>query len=301
VPSTSCFAPAHTSATETKNPRTAVPLAIRQVFWRIVFIYMGSALFFGMTCPYNAEGLVGGASAAVKSPMTIAIQNAGWKGGVHLINAFIFITCLSACNSSIYIGSRTLLYMGQNKKAPKILGWTNKRGVPIPAIVLTNAFGALSLMKLSTGAGKAYSYIINLSGVSTFLVWGAISFIHIRFRTAWKKQGHSVSELPFKSALYPYNAYFGLVANIFLALIQGWATFSPFNAGNFVDAYILLPLFAIIWIGYKLVFKTHFWRSHEMDLMSGQRKDVDFVKDAVADFENGGRKPTLWRRLGKNF
>lgn len=190
--------------------------------------------------------------------------------------------------------------MGQNKKAPKILGWTNKRGVPIPAIVLTNAFGALSLMKLSTGAGKAYGYIINLSGVSTFLVWGSISFIHIRFRTAWKKQGHSVSELPFKSALYPWNAYFGVAANVFLALVQGWATFAPFNAGNFVDAYILLPLFGIIWIVYKLVFKTHFWRSHEMDLQSGQRKDLDFVKDSAAT-EYDGRRPSFWNRLGKNL
>lgn len=29
------------AATETKNPSKAVPLAIRQVFWRIIFVYMG--------------------------------------------------------------------------------------------------------------------------------------------------------------------------------------------------------------------------------------------------------------------
>jgi amino acid transporter len=288
------------TATETKNPRAAVPLAIRQVFWRIVFIYMGSALFFGMTCPWNSEGLISGGSKALKSPMTIAIQRAGWDNGVHLVNAFILITCLSACNSSIYIGSRTLLYMGQNRKAPKILGWTDRRGVPIPAIIFTNACGALSMMNISTGAGKAYSYIVNLSGVSTFLVWGAISFIHIRFRTAWKKQGHSPDELPFKSFLYPYNAYFGLAANIFLALIQGWEKFAPFDAGGFVDAYILLPLFPIIWFGYKLIFKTHFWRSDEMDLMSGRRKDVDYAKE-VANGQFQDKKPSLWTRLKRNF
>ncbi len=108
--------------------------------------------------------------------MTIAIQNAGWESGVHLINAFIFITCLSAVNSSIYIGSRTLLYMAQDGKAPKFLGWTDRRGVPIPAIVFTNLCGALSMMNVSTGAGQAYTYIVNLSGVSTFLVWGGYLF-----------------------------------------------------------------------------------------------------------------------------
>ncbi|KAL1413765.1 General amino acid permease [Vanrija albida] len=286
------------AATETKNPGRAVPLAIRQVFWRIIFIYMGSAIFFGLTCPANSEGLVSGKSRALKSPMTIAIQTAGWHGGVHLINAFIFITCLSAVNSSIYIGSRTLLYMGQDGKAPKFLGWTNKRGVPVPAILLTNACGALAMMNVSTGAGKAYSYIVNLSGVSTFLVWGAISFTHIRFRKAWHAQGHTAEELPFKSFLYPYNAWFGLAANIFLALVQGWATFSPFVAGDFVDAYILLPLFGIIYFGYKVINKTHFWRAHEIDLDAGRRKDVD---DVHTDTSGAPRRKGFWGRIGENF
>ncbi|PNY25771.1 General amino acid permease AGP3 [Tolypocladium capitatum] len=69
------------AATETRNPGVAVPQAIRQVFWRIIFVYMGSALFFGMTCPANADGLVNGGAKALQSPMTIAIQNAGWQGG----------------------------------------------------------------------------------------------------------------------------------------------------------------------------------------------------------------------------
>lgn len=288
------------AATETKNPRVAVPLAIRQVFWRIIFIYMGSAIFFGLTCPANATGLIKAGSRALKSPMTIAIQNAGWESGSHLINAFIFVTCLSAVNSSIYIGSRTLLFMAQDGKAPKFLGWTDSRGVPIPAIVFTNACGALSMMNVSTGAGQAYSYIVNLSGVSTFLVWGAISFVHIRFRKAWKAQGYSADDLPFKSYLYPYNAYFGLAANIFLALVQGWTTLSPFNAGNFVDAYILLPLFPIIYFGYKFVFKTKYWRLHEIDLQSGRRRDLEEAKEvAEGDFDDTPRP--WWKKLMRNF
>lgn len=70
------------AATETRNPGVAVPQAIRQVFWRIIFVYMGSAFFFGITCPANAEGLVNGGSKALQSPMTIAIQTAGWQGGM---------------------------------------------------------------------------------------------------------------------------------------------------------------------------------------------------------------------------
>ncbi|KAH9904421.1 amino acid permease-like protein [Xylariomycetidae sp. FL2044] len=287
------------AASETKNPGVAVPLAIRQVFWRIIFVYMGAALFYGITCPSNADALVNGSSRALQSPMSVAIMNAGWEGGVHLINAFILITCISAINSSIYIASRTLLFMAQDRKAPRFLGWTDRRGVPMPAIVLANACGALSMMNVSTGAAQAYSYIVNLSGVSTFLVWGSISFIHIRFRSAWAAQGYSPDELPFKSLWYPWNAYFGLGANIFLALVQGWTNFAPFDAGGFVDAYILLPLFPIIYLTYKFFFKTHFWKSHEVDLQSGRRRDVEDAKDVAAE-EIDGHQP-LWRRLWKNF
>jgi len=287
------------AATETRNPRRAVPLAIRQVFWRIVFIYMGSALFFGMTCPANSPDLINGGSRALKSPMTIAIQQAGWQGGVHLINAFILVTCLSAINSSIFIGSRTVLHMAQDRKAPRFLGYTNKWGVPVYAIILTNLFGALSMMNLSTGASKAYAYIVNLSGVSTFLVWGAISFTHIRFRRAWAAQGRPVSALPFKSLWYPFVAYFALSANIFLALVQGWTTLSPFDAGNFVDAYILLPLFPIIFFGYKLVNKTRWHRASEVDLDQGRRRDLDEVDDVSEVLA----KPRLswWKRMWASF
>jgi len=289
------------AATETRNPGVAVPRAIRQVFWRIIFVYMGSALFFGLTCPWNAEGLSKGASRALKSPMTIAIQNAGWEGGVHLINAFILVTCLSAVNSSIYIGSRTLLYMAQDRKAPKFLGWTDRRGVPVPAIVLTNLCGALSMMNVSTGAARAYGYIVNLSGVSTFLVWGAISFTHIRFRSAWKAQGHVPEELPFRSLAYPWNAYFGLFANVFLAFVQGWTTLSPFVAGDFVDAYILLPLFPVIYFGYKFAFKTRYWRLHEIDLQSGRRKDLDEAKGQDVIAKKTDHTVKWYVKLWRNF
>lgn len=104
--------------------------------------------------------------------------------------------------------------------------------------------------------------------------------------------------------LYPWVAYFGLAANIFLAFVQGWTTLSPFVAASFVDAYILLPLFPIIYFTFKFIKKTRFMRSYEIDLVSGRRTDLD-SKGMVAedralegDVEKG--KP-MWKRLGRNF
>ncbi|CDO56599.1 similar to Saccharomyces cerevisiae YFL055W AGP3 Low-affinity amino acid permease [Geotrichum candidum] len=270
------------AATETKNPAKAVPTAVKQVFFRIIVIFMGCALFFGLCVPYNDEGLLGTGQRVLRSPITIAIQRAGWEGGTHLVNAFIVTICLSACNSAIYIGSRSILFMAQDGTAPRWLGWTNKQGVPVYAVIFTNAFGAICLLNLSDGAAKAYGYIVSLSGVSTFIVWGAISFIHIRFRKAWHHHGFTGADLPFESMFYPYNMWFGLIANIFLALVQSWAAFAPWNTADFVVGYILLPLFFVLYFGYKWCFKTKYLSIDEIDLFSGRRMDLDASNDEEA-------------------
>jgi amino acid transporter len=48
------------------------------------------------------------------------------------------------------------------------------------------------------------------SGVSTFIVWAMITFIHIQFRRGLKAQGVSANELPFRAVLYPLWCLFWL-------------------------------------------------------------------------------------------
>jgi len=172
-----------------------------------------------------------------------------------------------------------MLFLAADGKAPQIFKRVNKRGVPVYAIILANACGAISMMNNSTGAAEAYSYLINVSSVCTFLVWGSISFTHIRFRRAWKAQGRTVEELPFKSFAYPYNAYFGVAANIFLALIQGWSVFAPFDAGAFVAAYIMIPVFLLIVGAWMLVGRSPFRKLEDVDLDYGRRSDLDIDED----------------------
>ncbi|CAI6482743.1 AIS_HP2_G0015610.mRNA.1.CDS.1 [Saccharomyces cerevisiae] len=264
------------AATESKNPGKAVPLAVRQTLWRILVVYIGIAVFYGTTVPFDDPNL-SATTKVLKSPISIAISRAGWAGGAHLVNAFILVTSISAINGSLYIGSRTLTNLAHEGLAPKILAWTDRRGVPIPAITVFNALGLISLMNVSVGASNAYSYIVNLSGVGVFIVWGVISYTHLRVRKAWVAQGRSLEELPYKALLYPWTPIFSLFANVFLALIQGWTSFVPFDAGNFVDAYILLPVAIVLYVAI-CVFKNHHFRIVDLksvDLDEGRRKDID--------------------------
>ena len=97
-----------------------------------------------------------------------------------------------------------------------------------------------------------------------------------------------------------------MAANVFLALVQGWTTLSPFSAGDFVDAYILLPLFPVIWFAYKWITGAQFKRAAEIDLDEGRRSDVEPSK-RISDEEDVQRKGShakslpAWKRLWQNF
>ncbi|ODQ60628.1 hypothetical protein WICANDRAFT_61195 [Wickerhamomyces anomalus NRRL Y-366-8] len=283
------------TANEAKNPKVAIPRAVRQTTYRILFVYVAIAIFYGVTVSSD-DSLLKSDERALKSPIGIAIVRAGWENGTHLVNAFILVTCLSAVNSSIYIGSRTITNLATEGLAPKFLGWKDKRGVPIFSITLMNALGLLSLMNVSTGAANAYNYIVNISGVAVFIVWGIISYTHIRVRQAWKIQGYDISELPYRSNLYPWIAYFGLGANVFLALVQGWTSLSPFVAADFVDSYILLPFSFVVYGVVALIKKN--WKPvdlGEIDLDEGRRRDID-----IEDEEEELNEP-WFKKIYKNL
>ena len=159
------------TAGEAGNPRKAVPRAIRQVFWRILIFYVGMMFFIGILIPYNDKRLLAKGSKTAASPLTIALQEAGVGAAASVINAIIVIAVISAGNSSLYVSSRTLLFMARNGKAPKVLGRVNKAGVPWVALLLSNLVACIAFLAVSSSAGTVYNALITLSGVATFIVW----------------------------------------------------------------------------------------------------------------------------------
>ncbi|KAI4121413.1 MAG: hypothetical protein LQ347_006867 [Umbilicaria vellea] len=276
---------------EAGNPRRAVPRAIRQVFWRILIFYVGMMFFIGILLPYNDKRLLAPGSKTAASPLTISLKEAGVAPAASVINAIIVIAVISAGNSSLYVSSRTLLFMSRTGKAPKILGRVNKAGVPWVALLFSNLIACIAFLSVSSSAGTVYDALITLSGVATFIVWGAIEFVHIRFRNALKAQGQSVDDLPFKAMWYPYGTYAALAANIFLVFFQGYTAFlNPFSASSFVINYVLLPVFVILLVGYKVWKKTKWVKLEEMDIWSGRRDDV-------RDGDGGvDKKPSLFHK-----
>ena len=159
------------TAGEARDPRRAVPRAIRQVFWRILIFYVGTMFFIGILIPWNDKKLLSKGSKTAQSPFTIALSDAGIGAGASLINAVIIIAVISAGNSSLYVSSRTMLFMARNGKAPRILGKVSKTGVPWVALLFCNLIACIAFLSVSSAAGTVYDALITLSGVATFIVW----------------------------------------------------------------------------------------------------------------------------------
>jgi amino acid transporter len=184
----------------------------------------------------------GSQTGAAASPFVVATTLVGIKVIDHIINAAVLIFVLSAANSDLYIGSRTLYGLALEGRAPAIFKRVNGNGVPWPALMFCLAFCCLVFLNVAAGASKVFGYFVNL--VSTFgaLTWMCLAYTHIRWMKALKAQGISRDDLPYKAPGAPYLSWFALIATGIITFFKGFDTLvHPFNLPNFITSYIGIP------------------------------------------------------------
>lgn len=241
------------AAAETANPRKSLPTAVKQVFWRISLFYIVSLTIVGLLVPFDDQRLINGSSSAdaKASPFVISITNAGISGLPSVINAVILIAVLSVGNSSIYGSSRTLAALADQNQAPKILGYIDRKGRPIVAIGVASVLGFLAFFAGSSKQTDAFNWMLALSGLSSIFTWGSICLAHIRFRAAWKKQGHTLDELAFRSQPGVWGSWVGFIFNCLVLIAQFWTAVWPIGyadmtpseiAEGFFEAYLAAPV-----------------------------------------------------------
>ena len=74
-------------------------------------------------------------SSVAASPITVVFQRAGFGAATHVVNAVLLTAVLSVTNSCFYASSRMLLALARSGQAPRVFGWVNSRGVPVPALL----------------------------------------------------------------------------------------------------------------------------------------------------------------------
>jgi amino acid transporter len=69
---------------------------------------------------------------------------------------------------------------------PKIFSYVDRKGRPLTVVILQLLFGCLAFINLDlSGGGNIFNWLLSLSGLSSFFIFGSIAVSHIRFRSAW--------------------------------------------------------------------------------------------------------------------
>lgn len=202
------------AAAESANPRKSIPLATKQVFWRVLFFYVVNLFIVGLIVKSSDTRLLGASGANTKaSPFVFAIQDAGVKGLPSVMNAVITIAVISVANSCTFGSTRTMQALAERGMAPRFLAHVDKHGRPIWAVVIQIAFGLLAFIGEAENQSTVFNWLLSLSGLSYFFVWGSICLAHIRFRAAWKAQGYSLDLIPYRPSLGVLGSWIGLFIN----------------------------------------------------------------------------------------
>ncbi|WWD01753.1 hypothetical protein V866_008699 [Kwoniella sp. B9012] len=266
------------AATETPNPRKTMPSAVKNTFWRITLIYITSLTIVGLTIRSDDPDLYNGSGSDI-SPFVILMDRARIRGLNHLINLTICISVLSIGLSCVYAGSRTLTALAETGYAPKIFTYVDKSGRPLWSLVAILVFAPIAYINCADVGSDVFDWLVALSGLSTLITWLSICVTHIRFRKAWKVQGHSTEELPFKAMGGAYGSWLGatliviiLIAQFYIALFPiGGVESAGERAESFFIAYLAAPVMILFYaVGFAWK-RTLPKKAHEIDLDTGRK------------------------------
>lgn len=197
---------------------------------------------------------------------------------------------------------------------PKLFAYVDKQGRPLVVTLLQLLFGCLAFVNLDTkNGGTIFNWLLSLSGLSDFFIFGSIAIAHIRFRAAWKLQGHSTDELPFKAAFGIAGSYVCAIMNFLCLAAQFYVALWPvggpnLNAIDFFEDYLAGPFLIVLY----LIWKVYSWfkvpehrplyvkirdidiytgmRQGQLQLISGEQLTEDQRRASIAEMQDEQKK-----------
>jgi amino acid transporter len=264
------------AAAESKTPQKSLPGAIKQVFWRITLFYILALLFVGLLVDHNDPRLLGnsGGSGLINvsaSPFKIVADDAGVPAFGIFVNVVVLLAVVSIGLSGVYGGSRTLTALAEQGYAPKIFAYIDKAGRPLFSTITIIMFGPLAYLTYASSGEIVFYWLLSLSGLAALFTWGSICLAHIRYRSAWAYNGHSLDELPFKAIFGVYGSWLGLILVVLVLIAQLYTAIQPMDVETFFLNYLAFFVVILFYIiGY--VWKRGRWIPiSQIDIDSGRR------------------------------
>ncbi|MCP6680651.1 amino acid permease [Bacillus nakamurai] len=232
------------AAGESEDPEKTIPRSIRQTVWRTLVFFVLSIIVIAGMIPWKQAGVV-------ESPFVVVFEQIGIPYAADIMNFVILIALLSVANSGLFASTRILYAMANEGQAFKALGKTNKRGVPLNALIVTLAVACLSLLSKVAAPEAVYMFLLSLAGLSAQVGWITISLSQLMFRRKYIREGGKVEDLKFKTPLYPVLPLVGLTLNTVVLISLA------FDPEQRLALYCGIPFMVICFIVYHLYVKKH--------------------------------------------
>ncbi|ABQ56239.1 TPA: amino acid permease [Legionella pneumophila] len=195
------------AAGESENPARMIPHAIRNVTFRILFLYIIPVFCLVLIFPWQKAGLSNSVFADA-----LNFYGLKWAGAV---TSFVTLSAtLSCANSGFYGAVRSLNALARDGMAPHVLAKFNQNSVPQNAVIAT-LIGVWILLGVGYffGQTKLYIALLLVSGFTGTLAWLSLCVAQISFRNRLYKAGYSIKDLRYVT---PYSPYTGILAVILM-------------------------------------------------------------------------------------
>ena len=197
---------------EARNPKVAIPAALRSMLVRLFVFYVLAVTIIVTTTPWTATGV----RVVAQSPFVSVFQHSGIAHAAGVMNFVVISAALSSMNTNIYLCSRMLFSLSRGQYAPQRLGSLSGRGTPVAAVLVSGA-GILVSAGVSIFTPNAYGYLLGVALFAAILVWMFILLSHLSFR-----RHHRASELPVRMPLFPWMQYAGLLMLVAILVTMGF-------------------------------------------------------------------------------
>lgn len=193
------------AAGESINPARMIPRAIRNVTYRILFIYIIPVFCLVLIFPWQKAGLSNSVFAEA-----LNMYGLKWAGTV---TSFVTLTATLSCsNSGVYGIVRSLNALARNGMAPHALTRLNNNYVPQNAgIVTLAAIWLLLAAGYFFGQSMLYIALLLVSGFTGATAWISICWAQINFRKRLYAAGYTTDDLRYKTPGSPYTGIAAIV------------------------------------------------------------------------------------------
>jgi len=201
------------AAGECEKPEKSIPIAVRNVTWRIIALYIIPISLLISILPWDKAGLD-------ESVFAAAVTQYGLSG-FGAFFAFVILTAAISCsNSGLYGAARALHALARMDMAPSALGHINKNGMPSRSILVSIcACWAVILLYSFDPNSALYTYLLAVSGFTGAIAWISICWSEYRSRKRKIAEG-TERALRYKTPFFPYVTLFGIWAQVFCLIVM---------------------------------------------------------------------------------